>query len=214
MTQLQKLIQTLLDLYPDTESLLDFETPYQLLIAIILSAQTTDRQVNSVTKGLFDRYPDPGALSKADSKELEEAVRPVGFFRVKARHIRESAALLEREFAGNVPDQMDELLRFPGLGRKGANVILGKCFGQPAIIVDTHFSRVVQRLGLSASSSPEKIEKELRSLIPENLQTDFSMAVNLHGRYLCRARKPLCVECSLRPFCPYPSDERLSTELR
>lgn len=190
--------------YPEPETLLHHRSCYELLIGVILSARTTDMQVNRITPELFSRWPGAPELAGAKVSEVEEVIRSVGFFRTKAKHIIGAAQVLVRCFAGEVPEGMDELLTIPGLGRKGANVILGNCFHRPAIIVDTHFGRVCRRLGLTEKSNPEQVEREIRRIIPEEDQTRFSMAVNLHGRYVCKAGKPDCPGCGVRGLCPYP----------
>lgn len=189
--------------YPDSRPLLNFRSPFELLIAVILSAQTTDRQVNEVTGKLFSRFPDAARLAAADVAEIEAIVRSTGFYRQKAKNIRAAAAGLVEGFDGEVPGTMEELTSLPGVGRKSANVVLGHVFGRPAVIVDTHFSRVCGRLGLSSAANPDGIEREIRELIPPERQTRFSMTVNFHGRDICFARKPNCRECPLLALCPY-----------
>jgi endonuclease III len=190
--------------YPEPETLLHHESCYQLLIGVILSARTTDNQVNRITPELFSRWPGPKELMDAELPEVEEVIRSLGFFHTKAKHIVGAAEAIFTTFGGTVPDRMEDLLIIPGLGRKGGNVILGNCFGKPAIIVDTHFGRVCRRLGLSTKENPEQLERELRQIIPEKNQTRFSMAVNLHGRYVCKSGKPACGSCCLRELCPFP----------
>ncbi len=198
-----KAMETLLKAYPDARTLLEHGSCYQLLIAVILSSQTTDAQVNLVTPVLFRRYPLPADLAAADLAEVEEIVRSTGFFRVKAHHIIGTAAALCKRFDSTVPSSMEELLSLPGLGRKGANVIAGTCFGAPAVIVDTHFGRVVRRIGMTGRKNPEQVERELRSIIPVEKQTHFSMAANLHGRDTCHARAPRCTLCVVRRWCDF-----------
>lgn len=188
--------------YPDSRPLLNFRNAFELLIAVILSAQTTDRQVNEVTPELFSRFPDARALAAAEIEELERIVRSTGFYRQKAKNIRAAAEGLVKRFGGEVPGTMEELTSLSGVGRKTANVVLGHVYGRPAVIVDTHFSRVCGRLGLSSATAPEGIEREIRELIPAERQTRFSMTVNFHGRDLCFARKPACRKCPLRDLCP------------
>jgi endonuclease-3 len=201
-------METLLAVYPEARTLLEHGSCYQLLIAVILSSQTTDAQVNRVTPVLFRRFPLPADLAAADQGEVEEIVRSTGFYRVKARHIIGAAAALSGRFSSVVPSAMEELLSLPGLGRKGANVIAGNCFGQPAVIVDTHFGRVVRRLGMTGRQNPEQVEREIRGIIPVEKQTHFSMAANLHGRDTCRARVPLCGACAVREWCNFFNDGR------
>lgn len=192
----------LLDLhYPKEIVFLEFKNPYQTLISVILSAQTTDRQVASIQEPLFSLYPTPDKLANASAAEVENIIRPVGFFKVKAKNIIGSAQMLVEHFGGEVPQTIDELLRLPGVGRKSANVVMGHCFNQPAIIVDTHFGRVVYRLGLTHSKNPQKVEEEIAFLLPASKHYRFSMAANLHGREICFARKPACEKCFLATLC-------------
>ncbi len=193
----------LASVYPGLRPLLRFENAYQLLIASILSAQTTDRQVNSVTGRLFSRYPDSARLAAADTAELEQILYPVGFYRVKARNIRTAAVRLKDTFNSRVPDTMEDLLTLPGVGRKCANVVLAHAFGRAAVIVDTHFMRVVKRLRLTVEKTAGKIERELRAVLPEEIMTAFSMLINFHGRSRCTARKPDCPHCEILPDCPH-----------
>ena len=199
-----EITEHLIAVYPDRRPLLTFESPYQLMIAVILSAQTTDVRVNTVTPKLFRLYPTPVSLALAEQAEIEKLVHSTGFFRNKARNIIGAAAAVQNRFHGEVPELMDDLVSIPGMGRKSANVIRGAVFGKPAIAVDTHLTRVSTRLGLVNGKNPVTIEHELRALVPEAIQTDFSMAVNLHGRYRCYARKPDCADCEVRTLCPYP----------
>jgi endonuclease-3 len=175
--------------------------PYQLLIATILSAQTTDRQVNMVTDQLFAAFPTPPDLAAAELEHIEQIIKSTGFYHVKARNIKAAAAMLVQRFNGEVPSAMDELTTIPGVGRKTASVVLGHIFHKPAIIVDTHFSRVIRRLGFSESRYPETIEREVAALIPPDKQYRFSMMVNYHGRMVCQSRKPSCGTCVLCDIC-------------
>jgi endonuclease-3 len=188
--------------YPDARCMLDHADAFQLLVATILAAQCTDERVNTVTPALFLRFPTPRDLAGADISDLEELVRSTGFFRGKAKSIKGAAETLQREFPAGVPRTMEELLRLPGVGRKTANVLLGTCFGEPAIIVDTHVRRVAQRLALASSSDPDRIEEQLRDLLPEGDWTAFSHAVTFHGRKVCAARKPDHAACVVRRLCP------------
>ncbi|MFW5688572.1 MAG: endonuclease III [Spirochaetota bacterium] len=193
----------LCDAYPDRSPLLNYTSAYELVISVILSAQTTDAQVNQVTPELFRRFPKPADLASACQPEIEKIVHSTGFYRNKAKNIIAAAAALEERFGGTVPSTMDDLVTIPGMGRKSANVILGVIHGEPSIVVDTHLTRVSNRLGLVSGKNPVKIERELREIVPANRQTDFSMAVNLHGRYRCFARKPDCPACEVRELCLY-----------
>lgn len=201
--RIERIHEILQDHIDGTAPLLHFETPFQLLVAVILSAQTTDAQVNGVTGELFERYGTPAALCAADSGDVERIVRSTGFYRAKAANIRQTACSLLREFEGEVPCDMESLTGLPGVGRKSASVVLGALFDQPVIIVDTHFKRVTTRLDLTREESPERIERDLRTRVPESIQYEFSMLINRHGRIWCRARKPLCGACPIESLCEY-----------
>lgn len=196
------LIEKLIRLHPDTAPFLESETPFQLLIAVILSAQCTDAKVNEVTRVLFRGFPTPTRLASAPLADVEKIVYPTGFYREKAAHIVETAQLLVERYDGQVPLGMAELTTLPGVGRKTANVIRGQVGGLPVIIVDTHFKRVTKRLGLTQEDDPAAIERELTSLIPPPLQFAFSMAANRHGRVYCHARNPRCGDCPVQRLCP------------
>lgn len=200
------LIQLLREAHPDAHCALNYETPLQLLIATILSAQCTDVRVNLVTPELFAKYPDVTAFAEANRTELEEAVRSTGFFRQKARFIQETAHKLLTEYDGEVPDDMQSLIQLSGVARKTANVVLGEIFGKSeGIVVDTHVKRLSNRLGLTTESSPVKIEKDLMRLIPHDEWIDISHLLIFHGRRTCIARRPQCVSCSLSHLClAYP----------
>ena len=189
--------------YPDADTELNWRNPLELLIATMLSAQTTDVRVNMVTETLFDKYRTAADYAGADPAELEEDIRPTGFFRNKARSLQGMArALLERH-GGEVPRTMGELVALPGVGRKTANVVLGNAFGvDEGVVVDTHVRRVSGRLGLTEEKDPEKIERDLLRVVPEGERALFSHLLILHGRRVCKARKPLCPECVLNDVCP------------
>ncbi|HEX2182793.1 MAG TPA: endonuclease III [Rubrobacteraceae bacterium] len=189
--------------YPDADTELNWENPLELLVATMLSAQTTDVRVNMVTQTLFEKYRTAADYAGADPAELEEDIRPTGFFRNKARSLQGMArALLERH-GGEVPRTMDELVALPGVGRKTANVVLGNAFGvDEGVVVDTHVRRVSTRLGLTEQKDPEKIEVDLLQLVPEGERALFSHLLILHGRRVCKARKPDCPECVLNDVCP------------
>lgn len=190
---------------PSTITFLEQTDPFRLLISVILSAQTTDRQVNEVAVTLFDYYPDALSLARADAHTVKEIIRSTGYYQSKTNHIIGTAQEIVQRFNGQVPYDIEDLVSLPGVGRKTANVILGQLAGQPAIIVDTHFSRVVRRVGITSATTPEKIEREVASLLPPEYHYRFSMTVNLHGRQLCHARKPLCESCFIAPYCKsYP----------
>lgn len=187
---------------PDPKMELTYRSPFELLVATVLSAQTTDRMVNRVTPALFGRYPDPKALAAANVSDLEEILRPTGFFHRKALHVRELAAALLQKFDGRVPDRMDDLVSLPGVGRKTASVVLAQAFHKPAIFVDTHVGRVCRRLGWTRSNDPEKIEQTLSELLPRDHWIDSASRLLLHGRYVCLAKTPLCGQCVLSEICP------------
>lgn len=187
--------------YPATCAL-HHENPWQLLVATILSAQCTDERVNQVTPALFARYPTPQALAAARIEDVEDIIRPTGFFRSKARALVEMSQDLVTRYGGEVPSQMEELVRLRGVGRKTANVVLGVAFGNPALAVDTHVSRVARRLGLTRHTEPERIEEDLCAVIPPEEWTGTSLRLILHGRQVCHARRPACDRCVLADVCP------------
>ena len=189
--------------YPEARTELDWSNPLELLVATILSAQTTDVQVNRVTESLFAKYRTAEDYADSNPDELEEDIRPTGFYRNKARSLRGMASALVEEHGGEVPRTMSELVALPGVGRKTANVVLGNAFGtNEGIVVDTHVRRVSGRLGLTESRDPVKIEQELMRLVPEGDWTIFSHLLILHGRRTCKARKPDCPNCILNDICP------------
>ena len=198
--------------YPDAHCELDYETPIQLLVATILSAQCTDARVNMTTPALFARFPTVEALAGADPVEMEELVRPTGFYRQKARYIREAATRILTEFGGEVPSDLDDLLTLPGVARKTANVVRGEIFGlSDGITVDTHVKRLAARLGLTTATDPVKVERDLMAIIPRESWREISHLLIWHGRRLCTARKPACHECPLNDICPSafkPADYR------
>ncbi|MFN2581671.1 MAG: endonuclease III [Candidatus Dormibacteria bacterium] len=188
--------------YPDAETELPTSNPFQLLVAVILSAQTTDNRVNQVTPTLFAAYTTPNALAGAPQEDVEAIIKPTGFFRTKARAIREMAQDVVRLHGGEVPGRMEELVRLRGVGRKTANVVLGVAFGVPGFAVDTHVNRLTQRLKLTGASEPEKIEADVTSIVPPPEWTLLSLRLILHGRRVCVARKPRCPACVLNDVCP------------
>ena len=189
--------------YPDARTELDWANPLELLVATILSAQTTDVQVNRVTESLFSKYRTAEDYADSTPDELEEDIRPSGFYRNKARSLRGMASALVEEHGGEVPRTMSELVALPGVGRKTANVVLGNAFGtNEGIVVDTHVRRVSGRLGLTESQDPVKIEQDLMEVVPEEDRTIFSHLLILHGRRTCKARKPDCPNCILNDICP------------
>jgi endonuclease III len=197
-----KAVRLLAKLYPDASCALVHESPLQLLVATILSAQCTDVRVNLVTPALFKRFPDAAAFANADTQELEKAIQSTGFFRNKARNIKACCAQICERYGGSVPNDLAKLVELPGVGRKTANVVLGNCFETPGITVDTHVGRLSRRLGFSAHTDAEKVERELMELIPAKQWTLFSHRMIFHGRQVCFARKPACAACALVKICP------------
>jgi endonuclease-3 len=195
-------IRILKRLYPGARCSLDYQSPFHLLVATILSAQCTDERVNLVTPGLFARYPGPAEFAAAELPELEEAIRSTGFFRAKAKSLAACARDLVAKHGGRVPDRLEDLIELRGVGRKTANVVLGNAYGIPGIVVDTHVGRLAVRLGLTAQTDPVKVEFELMERVPKRDWTLFSHLLIHHGRALCQARKPRCGECPLAPRCP------------
>ena len=208
--------ERLRDLYPAATALVH-KNPFELVIATILSAQTTDRSVNLVTPELFRRYPTAHDLAAADPAVVEELIKPTGFFRLKARRIIDASRKMVELFGGNVPDRMEDLVKVPGIGRKTANVILGAGFNIPGFAVDTHVIRLTNRLKLVATRDPAKIEAQVCSMVPPEEWTGLSLRLILHGRRVCVARRPRCEECVLNDFCPSstvrprPRPSRIST---
>ena len=187
--------------YPDTVCYLEYSKDYELLFATILSAQCTDERVNMVTRKLFEKYPDLESFAAADIHELEEDVRSTGFYRNKAAHIKETAAVLLTSFGGKVPRELEELTKLPGVGRKTANVIRSHIFREPGIVVDTHVKRVSQRLGITDTSDPVKAEFELMEKLPKDHWIAWNTQIIKHGREICRSQHPRCEECFLSDMC-------------
>jgi endonuclease-3 len=196
------ILRRLAQRYLDAHCALDFRTPLELLVATILSAQCTDVRVNMVTPALFARYRNAKALAEADLGELETLIQSTGFFRAKAKSIKACGQRLVDLHGGEVPRTLDELVQFPGIGRKTANVILGNCFDVPGITVDTHVGRVSRRLGLTLHTDPVKVEHDLMAIIPKKDWVMFSHRMIFHGRQICFARKPDCEHCPLTDVCP------------
>src|SRR5438477_5876169 len=188
-------------LYPAVSELAH-TNPFQMLVATILSAQTTDRSVNAVTPALFARYPDAAALAHADPRQVEASIKPTGFFHVKTKTIIATSKALVERFGGEVPGRIEDLVTLPGVGRKTANVVLGVAFNVPGFAVDTHVKRLTRRLGLTKSTDPVKIEADVTKMLPPQEWTGFSLRLILHGRRICLARTPRCPECVLNDFCP------------
>lgn len=201
--RLRRILRKLDRMFPAPECELDHETPFQLLIATILSAQCTDKRVNLTTPALFKRFGTPAKLARAKQEDVEELVRSTGFFRNKAKNIIACARRIHDDFGGEVPADMDALLSCPGVARKTANVVLGVCFGiADGVVVDTHVKRIGGLLGLTGSTDPKRIEKDLMAILPRGHWIRFSHQLILHGRSVCIARRPRCGECALAADCP------------
>ena len=204
-------------LYPDAHVELNFTSPLELLVATILSARATDRKVNEVTRVLFARYRTAADYAGAQVAELERVVEPTGYFRAKAKTLISLGQALCDRFGGEVPDTLDELVTLPGVGRKTANLVLGGAFGQPAIVVDTHFARLAGRFGWTEHTDPDKIERDVAALLPRREWTAASNRVIWHGRRVCHARRPACGACGVARWCPSfgigPTDEATALKL-
>jgi len=199
----EEILMLLKKLYPHATCSLNYQTPVQLLVATMLSAQCTDERVNQVTPALFARFPDAHSLANANLEELEQLVRSTGFYRNKARNIRAACQKLVAEFDGEVPKQMELLIQLPGVARKTANVVLAHGYGIiQGVTVDTHVKRLSRRLGLTTATDPVKIEKDLMELLPQPEWENWSIRLIYHGRAICQARKPNCTACSLAHLCP------------
>ena len=194
--------RALAKLYPEARISLDFETPWQCLVATILSAQSTDVGVNRVTPGLFREYPDARAMAAADRRHVEELIVKTGFFRQKTKSLIGAAQKIVEDYGGEVPSEMEALVKIPGVGRKTANVILGHIHGKPGFVVDTHVRRLTYRLGFTKRTDPAKIEIDMQKILPADDWTRFSMRLILHGRRVCTARKPACEVCAVARVCP------------
>lgn len=197
-----KIIGILEKYYPDVTIQLNFQTPHQLLVATILSSQCTDERVNQVTAKLFQKYKVPEDYLKVPISELENDIYSTGYYKAKAKHIREATKIILDKFNGNVPDNMDELLTLPGVGRKTANVILGHCFDTPGIVVDTHVLRLSNRLGFVNTKNAEKVEFILNELVPKEKWVKFTHLLINHGRKICTSRNPKCQQCPIAELCP------------
>ncbi|WP_320774788.1 endonuclease III [Streptomyces sp. CRN 30] len=198
----RRIDRELAEVYPYAHPELDFENPFQLLVATVLSAQTTDLRVNQTTPALFARYPGPEDLAAANPEEVEEILRPTGFFRAKTRSVIGLSKALTEVFGGEVPGRLEDLVKLPGVGRKTAFVVLGNAYGRPGITVDTHFQRLVRRWRWTDETDPDKIEAAVGGLFPKSDWTDLSHHVIWHGRRICHARKPACGACPIAPLCP------------
>jgi endonuclease III len=197
-----KISAALATLYPEARISLDFETPWQCLAATILSAQCTDERVNKVTPALFREFPDARATAAADAARVRELIATTGFFRQKTKSLISTAKLIVERHGGEVPSELDDLVKLKGVGRKTANVILGHVFGKPGFVVDTHVRRLTRRLGFTRQTDPVKIERVMQKILPPEDWTQFSMRLILHGRRVCSARKPRCAACAIAADCP------------
>ncbi|MBC9725087.1 endonuclease III [Streptomyces sp. TRM68367] len=198
----RRINRELAEVYPYAHPELDFENPFQLVVATVLSAQTTDLRVNQTTPALFAKYPTPEDLAAANPEEVEEILRPCGFFRAKTKSVMGLSKALVEDFGGEVPGRLEDLVKLPGVGRKTAFVVLGNAFGRPGITVDTHFQRLVRRWQWTEETDPDKIEAAVGALFPKSDWTDLSHHVIWHGRRICHARKPACGACPIAPLCP------------
>ncbi len=208
----RRINRELAEAYPYAHPELDFENPFQLLIATVLSAQTTDLRVNQTTPALFAKYPTPEDMAAADPEDLEAILRPTGFFRMKAKSVLGLSAALRDRFGGEVPGRLEDLVTLPGVGRKTANVVLGNAFGVPGVTVDTHFGRLSRRFGWTSSEDPDQVEREVTALFPKSDWTMLSHRVIFHGRRMCHARKPACGACPIAALCPSYGEGELDPE--
>ncbi len=202
-SKVTNILAALKELYPDALCALHFGKDYELMIAVRLSAQCTDARVNLVTPALFAKYPTLEAFAAADVGDVEELVRSCGFYKHKARDIVLACQMLLSDFHGRVPDNMEDLLKLPGVGRKTANLLLGDIYHKEAYVCDTHCIRICGKLGLSQGKDPQKVEMQLRKVIPPEESSDFCHRIVLHGRAVCTARSPKCSQCTLAPFCDF-----------
>jgi endonuclease-3 len=201
--RIEEIIRLLKKAYPQSRTALRFATPLQILVATVLSAQSTDEKVNEITPALFRKYPAVSDFARADPRELEKEIRPTGFFRNKTKSIINASKKIVEDFNGVVPDNMEDLITLPGVARKTANIVLSSAYHKAeGIAVDTHVKRLSQRLGLSKEKNPDKIEKDLLNLVPKRDWLDFNYMLVNHGRKICQARKPNCPECVINRLCP------------
>lgn len=197
------MIEKLRRMHGKARAELNYSNPLELTVAVVLSAQCTDERVNRVTKDLFKKYKRLRDYISAPQEQVEEDIRPTGFYKSKARSLRNIAREIDERFDGRVPDDVDTLATVKGIGRKSANMIVGLAYGKAVVIVDTHLNRVANRLGLTRNDDPDKVETDLKAEVPEKWWTDFSLLTILHGRYICKARKPDCPHCLLQKDCDY-----------
>lgn len=198
------IIETLKEMYPDAKCSLDFSTPFQMLVSVVLSAQCTDERVNKTTPSIFSKYSTPQDFADMDIKLLEELIHPCGFYKTKAKNLKRTAQILVEKYDGIVPNNMEDLMSLPGVGRKSANVIMLEAFDLPqGIAVDTHCKRIANRLGFSSESDPAKIEQDLLKVIPKEYYKDVNHIFIWHGRNVCTSQKPKCDSCKLQQYCKY-----------
>ena len=196
------IIEELKNMYPDAKCSLDFKTPFQMLVAVVLSAQCTDERVNKTTPSIFEKYPEPIDFVNMDIAELENLIHPCGFYKTKAKNLKKTAEILVQKYNSIVPQNMEELMNLPGVGRKSANVIMLEAFNKPqGIAVDTHCKRISNRMGFSKESEPEKIEQDLLKVVPKEYYKDVNHLFMWHGRNTCTAQKPKCDSCKVRKYC-------------
>lgn len=208
MDRIENILKILAKEYSETKTALEFQNPFQLLVATILSAQTTDKQVNKITPKLFEQFPTPLHFAKAKIEEIEGLISSINFYKNKAKNIKLASEKIVKEFGGNVPQTMEELISLPGVARKTANVILNQAFGKnEGIVVDTHVKRVSQRLGLTKNTNPVKIEQDLMKIIPKHQWGSFAFRLVQHGRSVCKAKTPECSKCKLLKYCPTGKNE-------
>ena len=217
MTKLQKKAAEICDvldtLYPEALCSLEYGKPYELMIATRLSAQCTDARVNIVTRELFKQYPTLDSFADAELSELEQAVHPCGFYKAKAKSIKEMCQRVRDVYGGVVPDNMDDLLTLPGIGRKTANLLLGDVYGKPSVVTDTHCIRISGRLGLTKNHAPEQVEKDLRKVLPPERSNRYCHQMVLFGRDVCTARNPKCAVCPLKSFCTDPAFTKIAKKI-
>ena len=197
-------IKILKEYYPDATCSLDFKTPFQMVVAVMLSAQCTDERVNKTTPSLFEKYGTPEAICNMELEELERIIHPCGFYKNKAKNIKAMAKVIVEKYDGKVPETMEELINLPGVGRKSANVVMLEAFGNPqGIAIDTHAKRISNKIGFSNNQEPEKIEQDLLKQIPKEYYYDVNHLLVWHGRNICDARKPKCTECPIKKYCKW-----------
>lgn len=200
--RIPKIISILHKVHPDAKCQLNFKTPFELVISTILSAQCTDAKVNEITPGLFKKYKNAQGFATAPTSKLEQDIKPTGFYKNKTKSVQNCCRALIEKYKGKVPEEMDALVKLPGIGRKTANAIRVHAFGKQGIVVDTHMLRVSERLGLAKGKNADKVEEQLNKLVPPNKWSLFSNVINIHGRRICTAKKPQCPTCPIRQLCP------------